>query len=308
VRRSLKAVVTWPPLNSPVTGALRAVLPAPVRNRPWVARYLPRAGVVEATLPSGALLRMWSRGDDDIASTIFWRGWAGHEPATAKPFFDLAVSSSVTLDIGAHVGYFALLASLANPAGLVYAFEPLPRVRERLLRNVALNGVANVSCQSVALGPAEGKATFFHVEDGIPSSSSLSGEFMRSIVDPRRLASSEVDVTTVDEFVADHGLAGRVELVKVDTENTEDEVFHGMARTLETDRPTIFCEVLKADTGRAIEAILGPLDYRFFHLTDEGLRSTAGLRPHRSWRNFAFVPLERAADVRVETRETLQGD
>lgn len=290
VRQSLKAAVTWPPVNTPLTAAVRAALPERARNWPAFARYLPRAGVVQATLPSGQVLRMWSRGDDDIATAVYWRGWAGHEPETATPFLDLATSARVTLDIGAHVGYFSLLAALANPHGHVYGFEPLDRVRERFERNIALNGVENISCIPLALGSEEGTAEFFHVDDGIPSSSSLSGDFMRSIIDDGRLVSSQVEVTTVDRFVEKNHLAGRIDLLKVDTENTEDQVFRGMLRTLESDRPAIMCEVLKPGTGAAIEAILAPLGYRFFLLTDAGQVACDHIRHDGNWRNFFFLP------------------
>ena len=279
-----------PFVNQTLTTALRAALPPRIRMRPSVARYLPRVGVVEAALPSGGVLRLWSRGDDEIASIIFWRGWSGHEPETATAFYEWARSARVTLDIGAHVGYFALLAACANPAGRVFAFEPLPRVRDRLDRNVALNGLENVASLSIALGSCSGKAEFFHVDDGIPSSSSLSGEFMRSIVDETRLASSEVDVMTVDQFVAENGLAGSVDLVKIDTENTEDEIFRGMTHTLETDRPVIVCEVLQMRTGEAIEAILTPLGYQIFHLTADGAERCDHIRPDPAWRNYCFLP------------------
>ena len=285
----MKAAVTWPPVNRPVTAALRAVLPRKVVDTVPVARYLPRTGTVEATLPSGQTVRMWSRGDDDIATTLFWHGWAGHEPETAKPFLELAGSARVTLDVGAHVGYFSLLAGLANPAGQVYAFEPLARVRERLVRNVALNGLENVSIVPRALGSDAGEAAFFHPADGIPSSSSLSGEFMRSIVDSRRLATTTVDVTTVDFFVEENDLGGSVDLVKVDTENTEDQVFRGMVRTLEKDHPAIICEVLRPATGHAIAAVLADFGYKFFLLTDEGRSSSEHVRPHPTWRNFLFL-------------------
>ena len=233
---------------------------------------------------------MWSRGDDEIASSVFWRGWSGHEPETATLFFEWAGSARVTLDIGSHVGYFALLAAVANPAGRVFAFEPLSRVRDRLVRNVALNGLENVSPLPVALGSRSGKAEFFHVDDGIPSSSSLSGDFMRSIVDERRLASSEVDVMTVDQFVAENGLTGSVDLVKVDTENTEDEIFRGMTQTLTSDRPIIVCEVLQARTGAAIESILTPLGYQIFHLKADGAQRCHHILPDPTWRNYCFLP------------------
>ncbi len=290
LRRSLKAAVVAPSVNRTLTTVLRAALPPRTRMRPSVARYLPRVGVVEANLPGGGVLRLWSRGDDEVASIVFWRGWAGHEPETAIAFFEWARSARVTLDIGAHVGYFALLAACANPAGRVFAFEPLSRVRDRLVRNVALNDLENVASLPVALGSRSGKAEFFHVDDCIPSSSSLSGEFMRSIVDESRLGSSEVDVMTVDQFVAENGLAGSVDLVKMDTENTEDEVLRGMTRTLVTDRPVIVCEVLQRRTGEAIEAILTPLGYQICHLKAGGPERCDHIRPDPAWRNFCFLP------------------
>jgi FkbM family methyltransferase len=297
----LRAIVTWPPLNRPLTGALRAMLPERVRRHPAVARYAPRTGEVTARLPDGGLLRMFSLGDDDVASAIFWRGWAGHEPETARRFYELARSAPVTLDIGAHVGYFALLAARANPDGRVYAFEPLARVRERLARNIALNAAANVTCVPLAVGSPAGTAEFFHVKEGIPSSSSLSQRFMQSIVSRDALTSSTVEVVEVDGFVEARRIAG-VALVKIDTETTEAAVFRGMLRTLRRDRPSIVCEVLDADVADAVEALIAPLDYAFFMLTDGAPRRCAHIVADARWRNFMFVPAERAAAFADDAR------
>lgn len=286
-RAGLRALVTWPPLNRALTGGLRRVLPARAQQHPALGRYVPRAGVVQVTMPDGRPLRLESRGDDDIAGPLFWRGWDGHETETVKPFYELARSARVTLDIGAHVGYFALVAAHANPAGRVYAFEPLARVRERLERNVALNGATNVTCVPLALGSPAGTAEFFHVRDGIPSSSSLSRGFMQSIVARDELTSTTVEVVEVDDFVDSHGLVG-VDLVKVDTETTEAAVIRGMLRTLGRDRPAIVCEVLDAEVGQALEALLRPLGYEFFLLMGHDAVRCDAIRPDEVWRNYIF--------------------
>lgn len=283
----MKTAVTWPPLNRPVTSTLRALMPPRIREHPFLARYLPRAGVVEAPLPHGDVLRMWSLGDDEVASMVFWRGWAAHERETITQFYDLAVSARITIDVGAHVGYFALVASLANPGGRVYAFEPLATVRDRMLRNIALNALDNVSCFPHAVGEMAGTADFFHVKEGIPSSSSFNRGFMESNV-KGELTISQVEVTTIDEFAEFHGLHG-IDLVKVDTEATEDQVLRGMTATLERDRPAIICEVLPDGPGEAIERILSPLGYQFFLFTDTGRTPTEHIRPHLKWRNFLFL-------------------
>lgn len=288
LRRALRAVVTSWPLNPIVTEVLHAVLPERVRHHPLLARVAPRRGVAEALLPGGRVLRMGSRGDDEVASELFWRGWACHEPETARVFYELARSARVTLDIGAHVGYFALLAAHANPQGRVYAFEPLPRVRARLERNVALNG-CNVSCEPFALGSPRGTAEFFHVRNGIPSSSSLDEGFMRSIVSPGELTSSTVEVLEADDFVESRSLVG-VDLVKIDTETTEAAVLQGMLRTLRRDRPHIVCEVLDSEVGAALERVLEPLGYEYFVLTASGPMRREHIRAEEHWRNFLFRP------------------
>jgi len=286
LRRATKVAVTWAPVNRALTTGVRAALPQGSTLREPAARYLPRAGLVEAPLPDGRVLRMRSRGDDDIATRLFWFDWAGHEPETARPFYELATSAQTTLDIGAHVGYFSLLAAHANPAGHVYAFEPLPRVFERLTDNVRLNDLPNVSCEPVALGSPGGQTEFFHVKSGIPSSSSLSRRFMQSIVPADQLTSTKVDVVQVDDFVNARGLS--VDLVKMDTETTEDEVFRGMTETLARDRPHIFCEILDERVGQSIEQILRPLDYEFVLLTPTGEVRCEHLAPDGRGRNFLF--------------------
>ncbi len=296
---ALRRLVTWPPFNHALTGALRRVLPARVRQHPALARYVPRAGVVQVTMPDGRPLRMESRGDDDIAGPLYWRGWAGHETETVQPFYERARRARVVLDIGAHVGYFAVVAAHANPAGRVYAFEPLARVRERLERNVALNGLTNVTCVPLALGSPAGTAQFFHVREGIPSSSSLSRGFMQSILArAEQLTSTTVEVVEVDDFVDAHGLTG-VDLVKVDTETTEAAVLRGMRRTLQRDHPDIVCEVLDGSAGEALEALLRPLGYEFFLLMEHAAVRCDAIRPDVVWRNYLFrVPQSTGAGER----------
>lgn len=296
LRRAVRTILTWPPLNRPLTGLLRAALPSRLQHHPSVARYVPRVGLVQAPLPDGRVLRMASQGDDDIASPLFWRGWDGHETETARLFYELAGSARVTLDIGAHVGYYALLAAHANPAGRVYAFEPMPRVRERLERNVALNGAPNVTCLPCALGSPAGQAEFFHVREGIPSSSSLSRGFMQSIVARDELTSSTVDVVEGDDFAAEHAIE-RVDLIKLDTETTEAAVLTGLRGTLRRDRPPIICEVLDADAARDLQALLDPLGYEYYLLTDGGPLRRERIEPDGVWHNFIFRAPEQTADA-----------
>jgi hypothetical protein len=132
IKRSLKEVRAWRPLSGPATVTTRSVSRLIGREFKWTIKHLPRSGPVRSKLPNGAVLRLWSRGDDWVSNQVFWRGWSGYEPETTPLFFHLAREAEVVLDVGAYVGFFAVLAALANPDGRVLAFEPMPDNAERL--------------------------------------------------------------------------------------------------------------------------------------------------------------------------------
>jgi FkbM family methyltransferase len=292
LRRGLKRLRSSQPFNVLATTGVRAILRLAGGPPERVVRHLHRLGRVETRLPDGRVLRLWSQADDWVSNQVFWRGWQGYEPETTPLFYRLARSAQVTLDVGAHVGFFSLLAGHANPAGRVFAFEPLEKAFRRLEENVARNGLANVECLLSAVGAAPGRARFFFAElEGIPCSSSLSSEFMKGFGDVKETL---VGVVAIDDFVREHAIA-RVDLVKIDTESTEPDVLRGMARTLARDRPAIFCEVLAGGaTGAPLEEILRPLGYRFYLLAPDGPRREAAIAAHPEWLNhlFTVVPPE----------------
>jgi FkbM family methyltransferase len=224
VKRFLKRLRASQPFNCVATTLARAALRAGQVQPEFVVRHLHRVGTVKCPLPNGQTLRLWSRGDDWISNQLFWRGLEGYEPETIPVFLRLATNARLTVDVGAYVGLYALLAALSNREGRVYAFEPHPGIHERLVRNVRLNDLANVECLRSAVGLRDSEATLYHVAAGLPSSSSLSLGFMEDKPD---LRGSAVTVVALDRFLRDRNVE-RVDLVKIDTETTEGDVLDGM--------------------------------------------------------------------------------
>jgi FkbM family methyltransferase len=284
LKRALKTFRASQPFNAVATSAVRGVMSLTGLRSARLGQLLTRVGTVRSRLPNGRALTLWSRGDDGVTNAVYWGGWAAYEPETTPLFFRLAARAAVTLDIGANVGYHALLAALANPAGRVYAFEPVPVAAERLRLHRELNRADNVEWVGSAVGAADGTADFYVGEGGIPVGASLSAEFVERI---RREAAVRwrdeverisVPLTTIDRFVRERGL-DRVDLVKIDAESAEPQVLQGMGETLRRWRPAIICEVLAGGaTAGAIEALLGPLGYNFYHLRPSGPARTATLR------------------------------
>lgn len=280
---AVKSARGAPALNRPVTTLLRAGLRGLGRESPWLIKHLPRSGVTSLRLRNGARLRLWSRGDDWISTQIFWRGLAGYEAETVPVFFALAERSEVIVDVGAYVGYFTVMAALANARARVVALEPFPATFERLQRNIALNALANVACRNVAAGASAGLAELHHMAHGMSMAASLEPAHLA----PWEHVTSTVAVVRLDELLTELGI-GRVDLIKIDAEATEVEVLEGARDVLRRDRPHIVCEVLSAGSGTRLRELLGPLGYRYFELRAEGPRRREEIVPGQPG-NYLFT-------------------
>lgn len=282
----LRRLRTSQPVNSILTSSVRGFLKAAHLRSEFIIGHLPRVGTVSAALPNGRILCLRSAGDDWISNQVYWRGWEGYEPGTSSLIFRLAKEVRVFVDVGVHVGFYALLAGHANLGSRVYAFEPLPQTYQRLEQNVRLNGLANVSCIAAALGDDNGHAELYCPGDGIPCSASLSaGLYQASLETMRRVT---VPILTLDAFVESSGVA-RVDLMKMDTEGTAPQVLRGAIGLLRRDRPRIVCEVLReVGTGKDLESILGPLGYQYYLLTSEGPVQQATIEGDPVHLNYLF--------------------
>jgi FkbM family methyltransferase len=147
----------------------------------------------------------------------------------------------VCLDIGAHIGYFTLLASrLVGPAGHVYAFEPSPVNYEALRANLSRNRAANVTALRVAIGEATDRA-LLHEAPGTNSGRATLRD-VRPNLEPIAADGVMVDVLpAVDAIPEDH--LRRIRVIKVDVEGYEVEVLRGLAPILDLGEPlTLFLE------------------------------------------------------------------
>jgi FkbM family methyltransferase len=289
LKSAAKGLRDWRPFNAVATTAVRRASGAPERPPELAVTHLPRIGPVTSKLPHGATMRLWSKGDDFVSNQVFWRGWRGYEPETAPLFYALAETARTTLDVGAHVGFYSLLAALANPRGRVFAFEPSRNAHERLRRHVRINRLDNIICVDLAVSDRDGTARFLEPPVHIPCSAGLSEEQMSWHDELREW---EVRTVALDSFLEERQVSP-VELVKLDIEGTEPAALRGMAKTLRRDRPSVICEVLPGDRrGESLETLLRPLDYRFYLLTPEGPLPSSRIDGHPRWLNHLFTPLD----------------
>jgi FkbM family methyltransferase len=144
------------------------------------------------------------------------------------------------LDIGANSGQFATAIRRLCPEALIYSFEPLPAVFERLCRAAAVDG--RWQPLNLCLGDSDGSVDFF--ENEFTAASSILPLTVKSEeVFPHAARTNRVSVqmTSLDSWAANQQLQQPL-LVKMDVQGFEDRVIRGGQCTIRNAQYVI-CEV-----------------------------------------------------------------
>lgn len=132
------------------------------------------------------------------------------------------------LDIGANIGYYAIMESLAiGPGGRVTAIEPMLPNIEMLKKNIELNGTQNIDVVHGAVSASTGTGQMYM------SSHSNLHTFHRDGSAAAYLDSTPVDVPTMTLRDAVSRAGARVDLIRMDVEGHEVEILGqliGLAR------------------------------------------------------------------------------
>lgn len=238
-----------------------------------LSRQHPFYGYFEVSAYRGEPFLLFSNNDDLVVCSLGWTG--SYEPFSTRLWQQLALTSPLTLDIGAYNGIYAMLAARANPAGQTFCFEPLLLNAARITLNLQLNQFPNVRLVTAAVSNERTTAMLSQFSQG---DFLTSGASLRPRGEAQQTRQERVEVITIDGLAADLKWQ-RVGLAKIDTEGAELEVLQGMQQVLTKHRPDLLIEVLPGTPQQAITELLQPLGYRFYSLTEQPPRitETAGL-------------------------------
>jgi FkbM family methyltransferase len=173
-------------------------------------------------------------------------------------------SGGVFYDLGAHIGFFSLLAArLVGPTGHVVAFEPSPLNAAQLERNIDLNGFTNVTLVEAAVSSEAGFAQFDPAHDRVAARLAGHGESARG-------ALVSVRTISIDGWRTETGFPHPA-LMKIDVEGAEIAALRGAHGVIRASRPSLLVEV-HPTVGPAFadyfERTLRPLGYRATSLTN----------------------------------------
>lgn len=180
------------------------------------------------------------------ATDIYLTGGKSHDSEVRLALFlmNTLKRGQSFLDIGAHYGYFSLLASeLTGIKGRVFSFEPSSKTFELLRQNVS--GFTNITVFQKAVS-ADDEDVVFYEFDNLHSeyNSIFVGQFekkdwfQKSPPKETRIPATSIDkLTSTFNFLPD--------LIKIDVEGAEYQVISGALRYLDARTPLLILEYLE---------------------------------------------------------------
>ena len=169
------------------------------------------------------------------------------------------IENGNVLDIGANVGMFSLELNGCNNRLNYHVFEPLPSTYARLEATAKLNGASKENYHTHNLGMSNEEGAFDFYMPSTSEAASLQpvdDEFYLKDCDnygkytgKPRTEVVKCKVSTVDSFVHENNLYN-ITFIKIDVEGNEKFVLEGAKRTLETEKPLVYCELLRKHAKR----------------------------------------------------------
>jgi len=228
-------------LKSYSRGRLSRFLKSPVRT--VLPRIMRRMGVTrDKTLPLFWGASFYGVIPEAISSLIWRFGY--FDPKTSINILNSLEEGGVFVDVGAHFGYFTLLASsVVGSSGKVVAIEAMPSTFERLQKNIRKNNLED-RCVAVNCAAYDRETELEFKDYGLVLSSLNSAFGIRNdkININEGVREILIRAQTLDSILESRNIE-RVDVVKIDAESSEYYVLQGMKNTLEQYHPILIVEL-----------------------------------------------------------------
>jgi FkbM family methyltransferase len=225
--------------------------------------------------------------DDKRIAPIEILNFLDYEKTDSEMIFRLVKDGDSILDIGANIGWYSISLAKRYPGCRIQAFEPIPKTFAYLQRNIALNGVGNITVNNHGFSNKADTLTFFYYPTGSGNASSA------KLADVAGVEEIRCKVLPLDDYM--QGQAGGVDFIKCDVEGAELLVFQGATGTLARHQPIVFSEMLRKWSAKFgyhpndIIALFKGLGYRCFAAHGARLAEVDTITEDTVETNFFFL-------------------
>jgi len=189
--------------------------------------------------------------------------WLGSYEMEKQKVFSKSISEGdVVFDIGAHVGFYTLIASkLVGETGKVYSFEPFPKNISYLKKHIRLNKLDNVKIVDRAVSNKTGEVFFEAGQNSSTGKISKNGQKIQSI--------------KLDDFIKEN--IPVPDIIKMDIEGGETETLKGAEITLRKYRPVILLATHGKEIHKECLKLLERLNYQLESIGEKNISETSEL-------------------------------
>lgn len=220
-----------------------------ISKKRWIGRAL---RLLLGLLPRGLqvpILQGPLRGYRWIVGSGVHGYWLGTYELQKQLVFSKSIKAGmVVFDVGAHVGFYTMLASVAvGDHGEVIAFEPFPENVDILRRHIAINNRRNVQIVEAAVGDQNSTGRFKRGGDSFTGRITENGDLSLPLV-------------TLDDLVSTRAVRPP-QIIKMDIEGGEYDALVGAQNLLKTCRPQIFLSTHGPDVHTKCISLLQAMGY-----------------------------------------------
>jgi FkbM family methyltransferase len=162
--------------------------------------------------------------------------FGSYEPEDESLVYRLIQNGDTVLDIGAHIGWYAINFAKRFPNCKIFCFEPIPFTFEILKSNIERNQVQNTSLHNYGLSNKDEERVFYYFKGGSALAS------IENLIGHHKTKKIRCKLRTLDKAIADLKIH-HVDFIKADVEGAELFVFQGAEQTIKHFRPIIFTEL-----------------------------------------------------------------
>ncbi len=155
-------------------------------------------------------------------------------------------NDSIIVDVGANIGVYSIFASLQGKNNLIYAYEPMKETFDHLTENIKLNDCKDkIIPFNYAIASKKGKTKIF-IADSVTNTIVSSNP---------NLPSEDIETITLEDVIKENNLE-RIDLLKMDCEGAEYEIFYNMSEEIFPKIKEIRMEFHGLENGKELRDFL----------------------------------------------------
>lgn len=180
----------------------------------------------------------------EIVSCYLYR-YGYFEKDLTKVLINKLKEGDIFLDIGAHFGYYSLLASeILSETGSVHSFEPILSTFNIAQKNLRQK---NIKLNNLAVWSERDKLKIKVYKTQFSAFNTIfSAKLDADTVKNLKYVENYIGTITIDDYV--HELKIIPSFIKIDAENSEIEILKGMTNVLNSAKPIISIEMGDLDS------------------------------------------------------------